>query len=202
MSSSQAYAKQKTEGQHRPDDPTILRLPLPSETLIAQTLDRLDLAETQQMVLQLDHPPTLEQLVRMPNTPRWAHLLTYLRDIMLKPLGFGRKNHQPITDNTPDFSCRIGERRGEFTVIATDDDELVLAQEDGHQSIRLGYRVFQQGADTVIQLNTAVQYHTLAGELYMGLILPLQRQILRADLDNMQRQLRGQKPRYEVAKPE
>ena len=107
--------------------------------------------------------------------PRWVNWLMALRNVIVAP--FGLKTGK---------AREIGEDRvGFFPLIAEDQDQLVIGMDDRHLDFRciVDLGVVENRQEVVI--TTVLQRHNLLGRLYLLVITPFHKAILRATMKRL-----------------
>jgi hypothetical protein len=109
----------------------------------------------------------------MGRTPRWIGVLMALRNRAVTPLGL--KAPRAGAANTAD-------RIGIFPVLSQSPDRVVLGLEDRHLDFRVIVDVALAGDHCRVTLTTMVRTHNRLGRVYLAIVLPFHRIIVRAML--------------------
>jgi hypothetical protein len=103
--------------------------------------------------------------------PPWAHALLVLRNILVAPFGLKRSGAR---EPAP------GGMIGIFPVISETPERVVAGFNDSHLDFRVVVDVASSGARQNVTATTLVKTHNWLGRIYLAIILPLHRLILRA----------------------
>ncbi len=105
--------------------------------------------------------------------PRWIATLMAVRDRIVTP--FGLKTERAARSSTPN-------RVGMFPVVSETPRRLVAGLNDKHLDFRVVVDVAISGAQQRITATTIVLTHNLLGRVYLAIIMPFHRLIVRAML--------------------
>jgi hypothetical protein len=105
--------------------------------------------------------------------PRWIAALLTLRNLMVAP--FGLKSSAPSRTGASDII-------GIFPVVSQTPDRLVAGFDDKHLDFRVVVDVATAGHGQHVTATTLVLTHNLLGRVYLAVILPFHRLIVRAML--------------------
>jgi hypothetical protein len=105
--------------------------------------------------------------------PRWIAALLTLRNLMVAP--FGLKSSAPSRIGASDII-------GIFPVVSQTPDRLVAGFDDRHLDFRVVVDVATAGHGQRVTATTLVLTHNLLGRVYLAVILPFHRLIVRAML--------------------
>jgi Protein of unknown function (DUF2867) len=106
-------------------------------------------------------------------SPRWALTLMALRDLLVTPFGL----------KTAEAARRTSANRiGVFPVLSETPRRIVAGLNDSHLDFRLVVDVAGSGAGRRITATTVVLTHNLLGRVYLAIILPFHRLIVRSML--------------------
>jgi Protein of unknown function (DUF2867) len=103
--------------------------------------------------------------------PRWISALTALRDILVTP--FGLKTSDPNGRTTTDVI-------GIFPVLSQSPVRLVAGFDDSHLDFRVVVDVATSGPGQQVTATTLVLTHNRLGRVYLAIILPFHRLIVRS----------------------
>lgn len=114
----------------------------------------------------------------MGRQPRWLDTALRLRDRIGRFFGI-RSVGAFAGDGETASSTRvgIGDRLGIFTVLAVDDGELLVGEDDVHLDYRLTFHRDLEGGRFVVAM--ALRTHNLLGRLYMLPVGPVHRHLVR-----------------------
>jgi uncharacterized protein DUF2867 len=106
-------------------------------------------------------------------SPRWVEALVTLRNLIVAP--FGLKTSGPNESGTADII-------GLFPVLSQTPDRLVAGFDDRHLDFRVVVDVVTAGQSQRVTATTLVLTHNLLGRVYLAVILPFHRLVVRAIL--------------------
>lgn len=109
---------------------------------------------------------------RLARPPAWVSRLMALRNAIVTPLGLqtGRETQGHM------------DRIGMFPIESATDGRLVMGFEDEHLDFRVVIDVLKTAGDSVVTATSLVWTHNLFGRVYLAVILPFHRLIVRASL--------------------
>ena len=108
-------------------------------------------------------------------------MLLKMRGVVASMLGL-RHRAEAGFEVSPDARYEIGQRVGRFLIRSIDRDERIVGESDKHLDFRISiYRSLMNGAERVT-VATAVEIHNLIGRLYMLVVEPFHRCIVRTML--------------------
>jgi hypothetical protein len=110
--------------------------------------------------------------------PRWALALIALRDLFVAP--FGLKTAETARRTSTD-------RVGMFPVLSETPQRVIVGLNDSHLDFRAVVDVTDSGAGIRVTLTTVVLTHNRLGRVYLAIILPFHRLIVRAMLRQLDR---------------
>ncbi len=103
--------------------------------------------------------------------PRWAHALLVLRNILVRPFGLKTSGASKAAPNS---------MIGIFPVVSETPERLVAGFNDSHLDFRLVVDVASAGARQNVTATTLVLTHNRLGRIYLAIIMPFHRLIVRA----------------------
>lgn len=148
---------------------------LPTESRIAGWFANADLADAFAIGLPRNTTHDIEALTRfmLGEQAPWIRLLLAMRDTAVA--GFGLKTSRQLRRGAvTDGAARIDL----FRVYEITRDEAILGEDDKH----LDFRVSIQRRSGDIVVTTVVHCHNLLGRLYLALIAPFHRLVVKAML--------------------
>ena len=105
------------------------------------------------------------------HSPRWIEWLLALRNVLVAP--FGLKKPVPTRTSAADTI-------GIFPVMSETPDRLVAGLNDRHLDFRVVVDVAASGQGQRVTATTLVLTHNLLGRVYLAIILPFHRLVVRA----------------------
>ena len=127
-------------------------------------------------------------------TPRWAqHLMgarnRLVRLVGLKDLGQLHDKHPTATGQLP-LDARhyqVGDRVGIFLIRHLSDTEVVMGQDDKHLDVQVSlHKYAPAGQAPMVVVSSVVHIHNTLGRVYMAVVKPFHRRIVRAMLGRLQ----------------
>lgn len=162
--------------------PKVTAVALPSQSQITRAYASVNLADAYAVDLPPGASTDPETLARyiFSRQPAWAAVLMALRDAIVA--GLGLKTAKQLTSpGTGDPARRIGI----FKIYSTSPTEIVMGEDDKHLDFRLSLMCSPApsgtGARRVV-LSTVVHCHNRLGRVYLFVIAPFHRQVVRAFL--------------------
>jgi hypothetical protein len=113
--------------------------------------------------------------------PSWVGTLLGLRDVLVA--GFGLKTSKQLA--TIATAAKKSERVGIFKVYSTNEAEIVMGEDDKHLDFRLSVLCSTGAAPDSgrhLTLSTVVHCHNLLGRVYILVIAPFHRMVVKASL--------------------
>lgn len=118
-----------------------------------------------------------EVYTRIFNTaPRWVEYAMRLRNLLVSP--FGLKTE---IDKTQGRSIKEGEKAGIFKIYKIMEYEVIAGENDKHLDFRVSVHRNPENNST-ITVTTIVQYNNLFGKIYMTLIMPFHKMVVKSIL--------------------
>lgn len=167
----------------------VVAVPLPTGSLVAGSLPRIDYADAYQAQLPAGRRSTLDQAVALvlATAPGWVQALMRLRNALVRP--FGLKVDPPRASLGGGGPLLPGGRLGIFRVIDRAPDELLLGEDDRHLDFRVSVLLQGEGAAQWATVSTVVACHNAWGRAYFALVRPFHRRIVPALLRRAIRQV-------------
>lgn len=106
----------------------------------------------------------------MSDRPAWIGALMTLRNILVAPFGL-------VTDTS-----EARDRVGIFPVLEQSADRIVLGLDDKHLDFRVIVELRETSMERSVVATTLVSTHNLLGRVYLAMILPFHRVIVKAML--------------------
>ena len=155
---------------------------LPAQSSIATVYKSVNLADA--YVVRLPSgtsgdPDVLWRFV-MSHQPSWIGWLTNIRDAVVAC--FGLKTAKQLSTISAEAE---GGRIAFFKVYGKSDTEIILGQDDKHLDFRLSVLRTPDSSPTIggqLTVSTVVHCHNLLGRIYILVIAPFHRQVVKASL--------------------
>lgn len=157
-------------------DNTVREVPLPPQSKLLRLFARVDFADAYAVALPPDATTDPEQLGRfiLSKQAPWVNMLMGLRDAMVA--GFGLKTAGQLKQG----DVAPGERRVHiFKIYETTEREILLGEDDAHLDFRLSVMCREVAGRRQVVVSTVVCCHNRLGRVYMKLIAPFHRAIVR-----------------------
>ena len=162
---------------------TIRTVPLPGESRIVNLFPSSELADAFAVTLPPDAPADIKTLAHqvLARPPRWFRWLLACRDLMVRPFGIqssAQMRAKLVADGTPHIDF--------FPVLAVEANEIIVGANDSHLDFRIAVLVRQrreaQANEQEVVLASVVHCHNRTGKLYITLIAPFHRLVVRTML--------------------
>jgi hypothetical protein len=172
------------EGAHMVNEFTLATpVALPVESGVTHVYRSVNLADAFAIRLPLDASSDPDLLARFifSNQPSWVGRLLALRDVIVA--AFGLKTAKQLAARAAEG--KTSEHVGIFKVYSTNDTEIVLGQDDKHLDFRVSLLCSTSAAPDSgrqLTLSTVVHCHNLLGRVYILVIAPFHRMVVKASL--------------------
>ena len=169
------------------DMSTIKQVPLPCESRLINAYEHNDLEDAFEVSLPdnaVDDPEVLARFLMVNQAP-WVTDLMAIRDVIVSPFGL-KTAKQLLTDNRH----RSDQQLHYFQIIESYPDEIVFGVDDRHLDFRLSMlyrRTDPRGTSKTAVLCTVVHCHNRLGKIYLAIIAPFHRAVVRSGLDRATR---------------
>lgn len=160
----------------------ITSVTLPTESEVSRIYESINLADAYSISLPdgtIASPELLARFIFSQHAP-WITGLMKARDALVA--GFGLKTSNQLTSLGVDDRAK---RVGLFKIYSTTEHEIVLGEDDRHLNFRLSVLCTAQPAPTGqrrLIVSTVVHCHNRLGRIYIFLIAPFHRMIVRSSL--------------------
>jgi Protein of unknown function (DUF2867) len=164
------------------EDYSVTSVALPIESEVSRVYESMSLADAYSMSLPEGtsaSPELLARFIFSQHAP-WIAGLMKIRDALVA--GFGLKTSAQLTSLGVDDRAK---RVGIFKVYNTTEHEIVLGEDDKHLNFRLSVLCSAQPAiagKRRLVVSTVVHCHNRLGRIYIFLIAPFHRLIVRSSL--------------------
>ncbi|MFM9924417.1 DUF2867 domain-containing protein [Variovorax sp. H27-G14] len=157
-------------------------VPLPAESDIAHMFAGAHLADAFAITLPPDAPQDTEALARfaLGNPAAWFRALLVVRDAIVRPFGIKTSSRIRRELGRDGAATHIDF----FPILARRAGELIVGEEDRHLDFRasLLQRPSADGRGRELVMTTAVHCHNLLGRIYIFVIGPFHRLVVRSVL--------------------
>lgn len=160
----------------------ITAVALPVESELARCYESTNLADAYAIQLPAGSATSPELLANFifSNPARWVTQLMKVRDVLV--CGFGLKTSDHLAGARPDGKLR---RIGIFRIYNTNEHEIVLGEDDRHLDFRLSVLCTPPQSPLGqhrLTLSTVVHCHNRLGRLYILVIAPFHRAVVKSCL--------------------
>ena len=155
----------------------VSKIEAPSKSAYAQYISDIDYSDAYQVLLE-DDRRSIEEIYTYLFTykPLWLKHLFLIRN---KIVGlFGLKTEVSFEDRD---SLEVGKKLGFFEIFSIEEKEIIAGEDDKH----LNFRVSVYKEDEVLIVSTLVHYNNLFGKVYMMIIAPFHKLIVKMLLRRM-----------------
>jgi Protein of unknown function (DUF2867) len=158
---------------------SVVSVSIPNESRVRQAYATTDLADAYELHLPTGamHDPEALARFMFSNQPVWMSRLMRLRDFIVG--WFGLKTADGLRRST-------GKRIGIFRIYETRETEIIMGEDDRHLDFRVSVLLRSRqhlGDDaTFVVVSTVVHCHNRLGRLYIFVIAPFHRLIVKAVL--------------------
>jgi len=153
---------------------TIAPVAIPNESRLRHLYEKPDLADAYAIRLPKNattDPETIARFLFSHRSP-WFSLLMRLRDALVAPFGI---------KTSEQFQGSDGKRIGVFKIYETGMHEIIMGEDDIHLDFRLSV-LLQIKTHPYVILSTVAHCHNLLGRIYITLIAPFHRMVVRSVL--------------------
>jgi hypothetical protein len=161
----------------------VLKVAIPENSKVTRALRRVDFSDAYQT--RLTRALSVEEVYRavFGYWPAWIRVLMHLRGLVVL-LGLRHPNDAELKAKAAhsfDRSCyQVGQRVGVFSIQSIEPDELIVGDNDKH----LDFRISIHKASQTVTVSTVVEIHNTLGRLYMLVVKPFHRLIVRTMVEN------------------
>ena len=113
----------------------------------------------------------------------WGKALIKMRNVIVRPFGL-KTTADFAADQKPTLPRhkQVGDRVNFFKIYAIEQDEILLGEDDRHQDFRVSM-MRTTGLDAKLYMTTCCKRHNWFGYVYLALILPIHKLLVKAILD-------------------
>ena len=161
----------------------VVAVSIPAESAVLRAYPTTHLADAYSIRLP-DHTvadPLLLARFLFSQQPSWVARLMRVRDALVSAFGLKTAN-QLLASPASNRSDRVHI----FRIYATGQDEVILGEDDSHLDFRLSVRYQAGGLEGSraphLVVSTVVHCHNLLGRLYIALIAPFHRLVIKSGL--------------------
>lgn len=148
---------------------------VPAQCAVARVYPSVQLADAYAIRLPpgVSHDPEVLARFMFANQPAWIGMLMQIRDLLVARLGL--KTVDQLATLAP---AARAQRLGFFKMYSKNETEIVVGEDDKH----LDFRVSLLCVDAQLTFSTVVHCHNRLGRIYLLLIAPFHRLVVKASL--------------------
>jgi len=121
----------------------------------------------------------------MAKPPRWITALMSMRNSIVRFFGLKTENPNPDFENDNPVAYKVGDHIGIFKIEKIRQDELIVSTNDTHLDASFSLLVSKDRQ--VVYMTSVVKTKRKLGDIYMFVIAPFHRLIVRYTLGNLNR---------------
>jgi len=161
--------------------PTIEKIDVPLETLVARCFRRIDYADAYRAKLPAGSFTDVDSIAKaiVESSPWWIQTLMKLRDHIVAPIGLKTSIGE---DGGNEIAFRPGASVRGFRVFDRTDNEILLGEDDSHLDFRVSILRHVDGEDSWAVVSTIVRFNNWIGRAYFLPVKPGHKIIVRAML--------------------
>lgn len=151
----------------------------PENTLIRKDMGTVDYFDSY-MTVKKTTDPILAITRKLLQTPGWVTALMHIREILIaRPFGLRTGNRTKNERTSPRPEIELA------PILYSNENELVMGEDDKHLYFRLSVLKVNKGVDTEIYLTTVVRFNNAGGKIYFALIRLFHGLVVRAMLTRL-----------------
>ena len=150
---------------------------LPNSSNANNFISRIDFTDSYKIELLKDEEIKIVYLKLLSNNSTLIKSLMSFRNKIMSLFGF--KTEIKHSNNIKDI--QVGNKVGFFTIYYIDEHEIIAGEKDKH----LDFCVSFYKKDTNLTISTLVQYNNFFGKIYMNLIKPFHKFVVKNMLKNL-----------------
>lgn len=155
----------------------IIKATCPTDSQLSSFLTKIDFEDAYAFHTPVSLDCMEEVYIKIFNTaPPWVMYAMRLRNWLVSPFGLKTaidKNQMP--------SVREGEKVGIFRIYKVSENEVIAGEDDKHLNFRVSVHRNLK-AHSTITVSTMVQYNNVFGKIYMTIIAPFHKMVVKSIL--------------------
>jgi hypothetical protein len=161
----------------------VLKVAIPENSKVTWALRRVDFGDAYQA--RLTRVLSVEEVYRavFGHWPAWVRVLMHLRGVVVL-LGLRHPSDAELeakaAHSFDQSRYQVGQRVGIFSIRSIEPDELIVGDDDKHLDFRIS--IFK--ASQTVTVSTVVEIHNTLGRVYMLVVKPFHRLIVRTMVEN------------------
>jgi hypothetical protein len=154
----------------------ISKVEIPKKSLVYEYINNVDYSDAYSVKLS-DEEMSAEEIYLniFSHMPNWIINLMVLRDKIVALFGLKTDGETSHTK-----SLKIGEKAGIFMIYSIEKKEIIAGKDDMH----LNFRVSVLKEDKKVIISTLVHYNNLFGKVYMTIVTPFHKLVVKAMIKN------------------
>lgn len=154
----------------------INKVNIPEESVVYAYISDVDYSDAYSMKLGDDAMSAEEIYIHLfSHIPDWVMNMMVLRNKIVAL--FGLKTEGKMSDVKP---LKVGEKSGIFMIYDIEKEEVIA----GEDNVHLDFRVSVIRQDDEVVISTLVDYNNLFGRVYMTIITPFHKMVVKAMMKN------------------
>ena len=154
---------------------------IPQSSVISEDFGRIDFLDS--FMVRTSLPGDVDKFTtEVFRTPRWVDFLMNLRNKIVGVLGFASAEDK-VGEEAAYYP--VGSKAVYFTVIARNENEIVISEEDKHLNFRASVLLERENGISKIYVTTLVHYNNGWGRVYFFFIKPFHKLIIRSLLKKL-----------------
>lgn len=160
----------------------------PNESKIANEVILADFNDSYKISSVEYHMSPLEiYLLMVNNTPIWINFLLSLRNKIVRLLGLNDVGNLGGIDHLAYVKSEdlVGAKLDFFVIESLDQNEMILILKDKHLDIKISIFKYENVSSTDVIVSTIVNFHNYVGKIYMFIIAPFHRMVVKRLMKNI-----------------
>ncbi len=161
--------------------------PIPSQSIIHSTLDRVDYSDAFRLTLPKGATHTIDAVAKQVflMTPKWISALMRLRDAIVSVIGL---KTSPVTEiDLNKITLIEGNSIGLFQVLKRNDSEIIFGENDKHLDFRAGLLLQKTDHGDEVIFSTLVRFNGWLGKLYFLPVKPFHKLVVPSLLNRLRK---------------
>ena len=169
----------------------ISKVNLPAGSQLQNYLEKTDFEDSYAFRSQSPGESMEDVYMKIYNTsPLWVEYAMRLRNVLVAPFGLKTEIDKKQTPG-----IKEGEKAGIFRIYRVMENEIIAGEDDKHLNFRVSVHR-TAGEWPVITVSTIVQYNNAFGRMYMTLISPFHKMVVKSILSSSVKRFRPEIVRY------
>jgi len=153
---------------------------IPKNSLLENIEMTFDYVDTFNIQLERNDVQSWEPIVAFFQcSPKWANILFRIRNKVVKLFGL-KADLANLGEMNPPF--QKGDKFGLFNLYEINESEGILGEDDFHLDFRMSLQIDE---NEVLHLTTAIKFNNVLGKMYLAIIKPFHKLIVKSFLKKM-----------------